>query len=264
MKSNNIIKSGVLQLDTKLGKTDVNVDTALEALHRMGKADVDISVLPEMWSCGFDSPRLSDHAEGTPGILTTLSGIAAEYGMIIAGTLPEKDGSDIYNTFYVIDKDGTIAGAYRKIHLFKLTGEHKFFKNGTEAVTCETSIGPIGLLTCYELRFPELCRTLALKGAEIIIISAQWPAVRIQHWDALIQARAIENQAFVIAANRYGKDLSLNYVGHSQVVSPSGEVVAMADERICSIEAEMDLAEIDEFRNRIPCLLERVPPAYEI
>jgi omega-amidase len=262
MEKGESFKAGVIQFDVKPGDIPSNMSSAFEGLRQLGALAVDLAVLPEMWSCGFDNQRLFDHARQTPVVLDRLSQVAAEYRMIIAGSLPEASGEDMFNTLYLMDGSGFLAGAYRKIHLFSLTDEGRFFAAGETAVVCPTRIGPVGLMTCYDVRFPELCRSLALKGARVVVVPAQWPRVRINHWDVLLQARAIENQIFVVAANRCGKDNGLVYGGHSQIVTPMGNVSVLADDSDAVLHAAIDFQELSTFRDKIPCLAERVPDAY--
>ena len=264
MNTEKSFKAGFVQFDVKLGDLYSNLSTALDGLGQLGTLDVKLAVLPEMWSCGFDNHRLSVHAQKTPAVLDRLCKVALEYNMVIAGSMPEASDNKIFNTLYVLDSNGSLAGAYRKIHLFSLTDEDKFYAAGNAAVVCETSVGPLGLMTCYDLRFPELCRSLALKGALAVVVPAQWPAVRIHHWDILLRARAIENQFFIVAANRCGEESGLVYGGHSQIVTPLGNVPAMAEHGVSVQNAGIDFREISEFRNKIPCLNERVPGSYVI
>lgn len=256
------INAGIVQFDVQLSDIEANLETAFEKLRILGSKGVQLAVLPELWSCGFDDERLVSHAEKTPYIIDALSKEAARLKIIIAGSMPEMYKDDIFNTMYVIDKDGSISGYYRKIHLFSLTGENKYFCSGKRAVVCETSAGPLGLMICYDLRFPELCRALALKGARIVIVSAQWPKSRIEHWNVLLSARAVENQLYIVAANRCGSDAKDEYGGCSRIISPLGTVLLNAKEDECAVGALLDFKEMTEFRNTIPCLNERSPDAY--
>ncbi|MCG2757146.1 MAG: carbon-nitrogen family hydrolase [Desulfobacteraceae bacterium] len=262
--NNKIFKAGTFQFDVKLGDIESNLAKVTEGLHILGDRDVNMAVLPEMWSCGFDNEMLLDHARQTPFIIDKLSRIASKYNMLIAGSLPEVSEKNIFNTIYVIDANGEQAGFYRKIHLFSLTEEDRYFSAGNRAVVCDTSICPIGLMLCYDLRFPELCRSITLKGALVVIISAQWPRSRINQWDILSQARAIENQVFIIATNRCGKEKGIEFGGRSQIISPTGEILSMAEEEECASVAEINLYKIKEFRDKIPCLKERYPDAYNV
>ncbi|MCK5507665.1 MAG: carbon-nitrogen family hydrolase [Desulfobacterales bacterium] len=252
--NNKTFKAGTFQFDVRLGDVESNLVKVTEGLYVLGDRNVDMAVLPEMWSCGFDNQMLLDHAKQTPFIIDELSKIASKYNMLIAGSLPEASGKDIFNTIYVIDTNGEQAGFYRKIHLFPLTEEDKYFSSGNRAVVCNTSICPIGLMICYDLRFPELCRSITIKGALVVIISAQWPTGRIGHWDILSQARAIENQIFIIATNRCGRDKAIEFGGHSQIISPTGEILSSAKEGECASVTEINLYRITEVRNKIPCL----------
>lgn len=256
------IRAGIVQPDIVFGDIPANRSFVRETLDQLGTQGTDIALLPELWSCGFDHEALSVHAEKTPEILDELSRIASKYRMIIAGSLPEKEGNTIFNTLYLHDKDGRLAAHYRKVHLFTPTGEERFFGQGDRAVFCDTAIGRVGFLICYDLRFPELCRMLALNGAKIILVSAQWPESRIGHWDVLLKARAIENQVFVMASNRRGSERMNRFCGHSQVVSPSGQVMGFCDKECSVVEQEIDLSEIDRVRAAMPCLQERRPDVY--
>ncbi len=257
-------RAAAVQWDVKLGNAEANLAAVRELLGMAKENGTDLAVLPEMWSCGFDNGHLADHARNTPEIMTEIMKLAKHYGMIIAGSMPESEGKKIYNTMYVADKDGSLAGSYRKIHLFSVTGEEKYFAPGRSHALCRTSLGLLGLMICYDLRFPELCRTLVLKGATAVIVSAQWPRVRIHRWDILAQARSVENQIYLIASNRCGKENNTVFGGHSIIVDPAGEVLAMAGEETCIQYAEIDPDRIDEARKAMPSLKERMPEAYEI
>jgi len=258
------IPAGIYQFDIHMGAVDQNVKTALDGISRLSDQGAGLLVLPEMWSSGFDYPRLSAHAAETPKILDTLAKTASEKSLLIAGSLPEAEGDHIYNTLYVIDNNGKIAGSYRKAHLFSLIGEDRHLCAGDRPVICETDAGRLGLMICYDLRFPEFCRSLALQGAEIVIVCAQWPSPRIDHWDVLLRARAIENQLFMIGANRSGADGELLFSGHSQIVSPTGKVLAMTTAPDTTLTTTIDAAEIEQFRNQFNCLEQRVPSAYDL
>ncbi|MFH1674567.1 MAG: carbon-nitrogen family hydrolase [Pseudomonadota bacterium] len=256
------IRAGIIQFDVKLGDVDSNLKRAKQHIRRLANQGVKMIVLPEMWSTGFANKELDRLAETTPDILGEISLLAKETNTIIIGSLPEKVEKKIFNTAYLVDERGAISATYQKIHLFSLTGEDQWFNGGRKGVVCSTSVGPVGLLICYDLRFPELCRSLTLKGAKIVVVMAQWPDSRAAHWKTLLAARAIENQVFVLAANRCGQDHDLVYAGHSRIISPCGEVLARAGKKGTSITADIDFKLLDRFRKTIPCLRERVPEAY--
>ena len=149
------------------------------------------------------------------------------------------------------------------MHLFTGTGEERYFLPGDRSVVCDPAIGPVGLMICYDLRFPEICRTLALKGARIVVMPAQWPRIRISRWDILAQARATENQLYVVGTNRCGRDYDYRYGGHSIIVDPSGEVLAWAGDEPGTGVAEISFEQLEKVRECMPSLRERVPAAYE-
>lgn len=256
------LKACVIQWDVKAGDVPANLEIALLALGRAGRRGVQLAVLPELWSCGFDHENLPRHGEATPEILEILSQTARSLGMAIAGSLPETIEGRLYNTLIMVDADGSVAGTYRKIHLFAAGGEAKTFTPGSGASICQTSLGPIGGIICYDLRFPELCRLLALQGARIIVVCAQWPSPRIGHWDILLQARAIENQVFVLGANRIGSHGRLIFPGRSKIVSPFGEILSQADDTASEAVAELSFKDMETFRGLFHCLEERRPEAY--
>ena len=262
MNLNKSINVGIIQFDVRVGEVSANQQKVYENIHQLGEKKTNIVVLPELWSSGFDPSGIRKYAEKTPEIINDLSKLAIEHHMMIAGSMPEFHNGCVYNTLYLIDENGAIAGAYRKIHLFPPLGETSCFNPGYRPVVCRTSLGIIGMMICYDLRFPELCRSLALQGAQLIVISAQWPATRIDHWDVLLRARAIENHVFIVACNRCGQQEGLLFNGHSQIISPSGKVLAMLDHNQGEITAELDLTEISTVKTQFDCLSGRVPAAY--
>jgi predicted amidohydrolase len=256
------IKTAIIQFNVRQGDVAWNVKTVKRRIAVAAKQGARLVVLPEMWSTGFANKRLKDLSDTTPGILDDLSSVARKLRLTIVGSMPEKERGKVYNTAHVIDRDGSVAETYRKVHLFSLTGEHRHFKAGRKAVVSKTSLGHIGLMICYDLRFPELCRSLALNGAKMVVVMAQWPAARVAHWDILLKARAVENQLFVLGANRCGSDPDISYAGHSRIISPYGEVMARAGNQSATLTATIDLRAVQQTRKHIPCLKERVPEAY--
>jgi omega-amidase len=257
-----VIKAGIVQFDTHLGDVERNLAVVKKRVASLAHQGAQLVVLPEMWSTGFANEDLQELSETTPQILEDLAGFSRGLHLTIIGSLPENRPDGVYNTAYVVDRDGSIAGVYQKIHLFSQTGEDRYFRRGHEAVVAKTSLGAIGLMICYDLRFPELCRCLTLQGANMVVVMAQWPAARMAHWDALLKARAIENQLFVLGANRCGQDGHLVYAGHSRIISPCGEIIASAGKRPSSLQANIDLGLVERTRKQIPCLRERMPEAY--
>ncbi len=162
-----------------------------------------------------------------------------------------------------IDTDGNLKAKYKKIHLFKLTGEHHYYTAGEKTIVVDSNLGKIGMMTCYDLRFPEVARSLFMKGAKIIVVSAQWPTPRKAHWEKLIFARAIENQLYMVGSNRTGAEGGLDFPGMSMIVDPMGERIADAGSDSGNAIADIDLNKVENFRKLIPCKLDRRQDAYK-
>lgn len=255
-------RAAALQFVVDMGGVEVNAGRAFRLLREASGAGAALCVLPEMWSTGFHYERLVALCGSTPEILHDLGRFAAERRMVIAGSLPERVGKGVYNTLYVIDATGAVAGAYRKTHLFSPSGEHLHFRRGTRAEIARTARGAIGPQICYDLRFPELSRKYFLEGADLLCVSAQWPSVRRAHWDLLTASRALENQMYVVAANATGRSGDFHYAGGSVIVSPLGERIAGAGGEEGIAAATIEPAQAAQFRRRIPCEKDRNPRAY--
>lgn len=255
------IACAAIQFNISLGYIDANLDKAMTALKRVAEQGAKLAVLPEMWSCGYDYRNLKKLATETPRVLETLQEECRKLNLVTVGSLPELQDDTIYNTAYLIDK-GELIASYRKLHLFSTMQEDQFLGAGNSSLVAETSIGRLGIAICYDLRFPELFRKLALEGAEIICVPAEWPKPRQEHWKTLLRARAIENQLFVIAANCCGIQGKLDFFGLSQLISPLGHVLEMAGEEETELVANLDFSEMEKYRNQIKTLVDRRPDIY--
>ena len=174
--------------------------------------------------------------------------MAEEHKITIGGSLIEQDKDAYYNTFVLYDQSGETINSYRKVHLFRMLNEEQYFKAGDRLVIAETEWGKIGMATCYDLRFPEMFRAYSVKGVVLILVIAEWAQRRIAHWQQLLQARAIENQCFVIAPNQSGVGTdSVVTFGNSMVVDPWGKILARAaKEGEEVIYADLYFDELDE------------------
>lgn len=259
------MKVALMQMDIVLGDVAANcakVRTMLaEGLARGAK----LFVLPELWSTGYqlaDIVRLAEPENGPS--LEVLRDFAGRNRVeIVAGSLAELAGDKVYNTACVIGADGRITAKYRKIHLIGLMEEDKYITPGGAKCLFDASFGPAGLIICYDLRFTELPRNLALQGCRALFVPAEWPAVRGAHWLTLNIARAVENQIFVFAANRVGRDAANEFFGHSLVVDPLGNILAQGSatqEEV--VIADVDFAAVEEARQRIPVYADRRPECY--
>jgi predicted amidohydrolase len=230
-------------------------------------ADHDVVVLPELWSIGaFAVDLMPQAAEPLDGPLTrSLAAVAGETGTwLFGGSLPERvdsrDGRvEHFNTQVVLAPDGSLAAAYRKVHLFGFNGgEATVMSSGGDVVVVPgVPLGTTGLATCYDLRFPELFRSLVGAGAEAFVLPAGWPERRQVHWQVLARARAIENQAYVLACNEAGTHAGVPMAGLSMVIDPQGEVLAEAGALEEVLSVEVDPARVAAWRGAFPALDDR-------
>ncbi|KQX61957.1 carbon-nitrogen family hydrolase [Angustibacter sp. Root456] len=240
------------------------------------QAGHDLVVLPELWAPGgFAYRQWAERAEPLDGrTVTALREAAREAGVVLhAGSIVEAaaDGADRgesgrgrWNTSVLVGPDGALIATYRKIHRFGFgEGEPQLLEAGTDVVVadvpCPASGGDVrlGLATCYDLRFPELFRRLLDGGAQVVVVPAAWPAARVAHWTLLGRARAIEDQVFVVACNTAGTHSGHAMGGCSQVVGPTGEVLAEAAQGEQVLSVELDVDGLDGVRRAFPVLADR-------
>lgn len=249
------MKLALVQLQVLEKNKAGNVTHGLEVLRNVAK-DHDLVVLPEVWITGYSLGHLQQEAETFDGTLVQeICAIAKENSCsILAGSMPMNHDGKIYNTSLAISKEGEIVNYYDKVHLFGLFNEEKFFAPGQRFNAYDLDGICCGSTICYDLRFPELFRHLALQGAKIVFCPAEWPDARGDIWRLLAQARAAENHIFVVAVNCAGVFKGAPFFGHSMVVAPSGKILAEAgmEEEIVSLD--IDLAAIDKVRARINAL----------
>lgn len=209
-------------------------------------------LLPELGDTGFSMNLdriVDDRSSAWAADLAKRLGIFIQHGFARRG----KDGKG-RNCAEIVDPDGRIVAQYEKLHPFSYGKESQFYSGGDHLSLASCGGARVCPMICYDLRFPEAWRLGALAGAEAFTIGASWPAARTHHWRALATARAIENQAFVIAVNRIGKDPHLAYSGGSMIISPGGETLADGGDRPCVIQAELDFAALRAWRSEFPAL----------
>jgi predicted amidohydrolase len=267
------MRAAAVQLNSTEDKVR-NMGTA-DRLTRAAAADgAQLIVLPEKFNVLGRHESYLQQAETLDGpTIRWARDLARELGVdLVAGSFVERrEGHEkLGNTSVHIGPDGAVRAVYRKIHMFDVTVEGKEYREsasqeaGSELVVSDASGLSLGLTVCYDLRFPELFRILAIRGARVLTLPAAFTKVTgAAHWDVLIRARAIENQAFVVAADQIGTHPPDNEsFGGSQIVDPWGEVLARAPDDECFIAADLDLARQDEVRQTLPSLANRVPSAY--
>ncbi|MEU9731037.1 carbon-nitrogen family hydrolase [Streptomyces sp. NPDC048002] len=233
------------------------------------QAGADLVVLPELWTTGaFAYEEFGRHAEPLDGPThEAMAKAASDAGVWLhAGSIPERapagadeDAADLYNTSLVFSPSGELAATYRKIHRFGFDkGEAVLMSAGRDLVTVRLPGTTLGVATCYDLRFPELFRGLVDAGAETLVIPAGWPERRRGHWTLLAQARAVENQAYVLACGTAGTHAGVPQAGHSIVVDPWGEVLAEAGAGEEILTVDFDPARVATTREQFPALKDRV------
>lgn len=257
------LRVAAIQFTVVQGDVATNSAYACHAIEEAAQAGAQLIVLPEMWSTGFAYGKLPELAAAeTPRVVKELCELSARHSLVIIGSQPiAVDDGRVANAVHVIDR-GQVIAVYTKLHLFSLLGEDRYFQAGNDWCVVDTSLGRVGTIICYDLRFPELCRRLTLAGAQVICIPAQWPKPRQEHWRTLLRARAIENQLYIVACNVCGRVGKLDFFGMSMVINHQGEVLAEAGEEPMIIAAELDWEPMETWRKQIPCLQDRRPECY--
>ena len=212
-------------------------------------------VFPELCTAGF-SMEVEKIAEPPQGkTFQFFSQLALKNACHVVAGVAGRDKNGLgLNEAVAFSDDGSEIGRYRKVHLFPLSDEHRHFSAGTEPLVVQCGEWKVAPVICYDLRFPELFRKATLKGAELFLVLANWPASRKEHWFSLLQARAIENQAFVAGVNRTGEDPHLAFHGGTVIFDPTGNVVARAGSSLDSIHAILQKQSLLEWRNTFPAL----------
>jgi predicted amidohydrolase len=260
------ITAAVVQMTSTTDKKR-NMDAAVELVDRAAGMGAEIVALPENWLYmrGPNDPMIKGVDMEGPE-LSALRDLARSRSIyLLAGTVPERieDSKKVYNTSILFGPNGGVLAKYRKIHLFdiNLTGgethkESNFVKPGNKAVVAKTKFMKVGLSVCYDLRFPELYRRMALNGARLFFIPAAFTErTGRDHWDILLRARAVENLCFVLAPAQHGSNTSSRTTyGRSAIIDPWGTVIARAPDMETVSLAELDLDFQDRVRSDLPCL----------
>jgi len=257
------MKICAIQMKVALKQVEQNYKSAEVWLRKAAAAGADVAVLPEMWSGGFITtdlePRLAD-VDGRRA-KAFLERLAGELRLnIVGGSVATKKRANYFNTCYVADRQGHIIADYDKAHLFSFADENKRFSAGDQLVTFALDGVPCGIIICYEIRFPEWSRKQALAGTKILFVPAEWPLPRVGHWRVLNQARAIENQIFVVAVNGCGEAVKdIRNAGNSMIIDPLGEPLADAgaDPEEKMIMADVELAQLEQARKNMTVFQDR-------
>jgi len=260
------MKISCLQMDMQLGCVEENFLHAEKLIGQAMADDPDVIVLPETWNTGFfpkeDLPSLCDR-DGQQ-VKARIGSLVKKFHVnIIAGSVANVRQGKVYNTCLVFDREGENIASYDKTHLFTPMGEDGYFTPGDHLCRFTLDGVSCGVVTCYDIRFPELTRSLAVQGLDVLFVVSQWPKVRINHLQSLTVARAIENQMFVACCNSCGKAEDTQYGGNSAIIDPWGETIARAGEQEQVLTAEADLSILQNIRNSIHVFRDRRPELYQ-
>jgi len=263
---------------------DENIKKSIQMIKKAKKKDADIAILPEMFNCPYENEKFVEYAEYRQNshTLKSIANIAKNENIfILAGSIPEKKldkdtaTENIYNTSFLFNNNGKILGYHRKMHLFDIDVKDKIYFKESDTLTAgnkvtvidtKSKIGKLGIGICYDIRFPELSRLMALKGADVLIFPGAFnlttgPA----HWELLFRTRAIDNQVFTIGVSpTLDKEANYNAFGHSIIANPWGEIVAESGYGEELIIAEIDLGEIATTREELPLLKNRRTDLYTL
>lgn len=269
------IKIAAIQMSTVADKME-NVRTVKAYLEKIKDENPDFVILPEMFCCPYQTENFPIYAEKEGGpVWQQLSGYAKQYGIyLIGGSMPEKDAEgNVYNTSYIFDREGKQIGKHRKVHLFDIDvkGGQTFKESdtltaGDSDTVFDTEFGKIGVMLCFDIRFPELSRMMVNDGAKVIFVPAAFnmttgPA----HWELSFRTRALDNQIYMVGCAP-ARDVSAGYIswGHSIVTDPWGRVTGMLDENEGILLAELDMDYEEQVREELPLLKSRRKDIYQL
>ena len=267
------LRVACVQINSSSSKAE-NLERMEPLVARAAATGADLVLLPEKWNGLGNHEILLDVAEPLEGgeTVEAMSGWARTHGItLVGGSIVERrEGRDkLSNTCAVFDPEGELAAVYRKIHMFDVEVGGVVYREsdseepGDGLMSCEVEGWKLGLTVCYDLRFPELYRILAVEGAELVTVPAAFTLhTGKDHWELLLRARAVENQCYVVAANQWGVVAGKASYGRSSIVDPWGVVLAQAPDEDCVISAELDRAHMERIRSSLPALANRQPAAY--
>ena len=254
-----------LQMDMQLGCTDENFAHAGQMIQDAMAEKPDVLVLPETWNTGFfPKENLSGLCDcDGERVKEEIGTLAAKYRVnIVAGSVSNVRDGKVYNTAMVFDRSGSCIASYDKTHLFTPMGEDDYYTPGDHLYRFSLDGVQCGIIICYDVRFPELTRSLAVEGLDMLFVVSQWPKVRTSHLCTLTAARAIENQMFVACCNSCGTAGETVYGGNSAILDPWGQIVSSAGADECILAGNCDLSVLTDIRNTIPVFRDRRPALY--
>lgn len=261
------MKISCIQMDMQLGCPDDNFAKAKQLIQTAMEAQPDVIVLPETWNIGFFPKEQLAQCCDQDGqrVKAELGALAKQFSVnLVAGSVGNVRDGKVFNTAMVFDRSGACIASYDKTHLFTPMGEHHHFTSGDHLCKFTLDDVPCGLIICYDVRFPELTRSMALTGMDLMFVVSQWPKVRIPHLRTLTTARAIENQMFLACCNSCGTAGETVYGGASAILSPWGDTLALAGESEEIITADCDFSIVQNIRETINVFADRKPGLYQL
>lgn len=259
------MKLSLLQINIILGDFEKNKASVTIAIEKAMEEKPDILALPEMWNIGFFPKPIINFADHDgQETRTFLSALARQHKVnIVGGSIANRIGKNLYNTNYTFNRQGKVISTYNKIHLFSLSKENQVFSAGDKLSIFTLDGIKCAVIICYDVRFCELVRMLALEGIDILFVPAAWPVERLMHWQILNQARAIENQIFVAAINGAGSFKNFHLAGNSMLIDPWGNVLNQADEDQTIVSAAINLDILKEIRSTMNVFNDRKVNLYK-
>lgn len=260
------INIAMVQMHSCIGQIEKNVDNAIKSIKQSAEKGADIVCFPELFATGYNMDFEQEYTvdksiENYNYITSKLSEVALNEKIHIIAPIAIVKKSKVYNSALFIDDHGKIIGDYGKTHLY--SKEANLFNEGEEIKIFDTKLAKIGIMICYDAGFPEVCRTLALKGAEIVFCPSAWKIQDKSVWDLNLSQRALENTLFVVGVNSVGTDNNLHLFGNSKILNPRGEIVVEIDENIEEVlVTTVDVDSIQTYRNYFPYLRDRKPNLY--
>ena len=261
------MKVTCIQMDMLLSQPDKNFAHAQELIREAMADKPDVLVLPETWNTGFFPKEGLEDLCDRDGqqVKAQIGALAKEFAVnIVAGSVSNVREGKVFNTAMVFDRQGTCIASYDKTHLFTPMGEDNYYTPGDHLCRFTLDGVSCGLIICYDVRFPELTRTLTVPGLDMLFVVSQWPKIRTFHLRSLTTARAIENQMFVVCCNSCGTAGETVYGGSSAIIDPWGETVALAGESEQLLTATCDMQILSNIRGSIPVFRDRRPALYNI
>lgn len=259
------MKVTCIQMDIQLAQPAANLQKAEAMIAKAMEDAPDVLVLPESWNTGvLHSGNFATICDRDGSMVKEeIGGLAKRYGVnIVAGSVANMRGGKLYNTAMVFDRKGDCIASYDKAHLFSPMGEDKFYTPGDHICRFQLDGRDCGIIICYDLRFPELTRKLAVAGMDMLFVVSQWPKVRLPHLKTLTAARAIENQMFLCCCNACGKTEDTAIGGHSHILDPWGNLLGEAGEGEDLLTAECDFSILKDIRTTINVFADRRPELY--